>query len=105
VSEPTIYHDHQGRTIRLTDERWRHILDHPEMRAQRSRLVETLSAPDAVVATVADETVLAYHRPYERTPVTRKYLVVIVKLREDDAFMTTAFFASRAKRGHTVWRR
>lgn len=23
--------DYQGRTIRLTTERWRHILDHPEL--------------------------------------------------------------------------
>lgn len=23
--------DYEGRVIRLTDERWRHILDHPEL--------------------------------------------------------------------------
>jgi hypothetical protein len=98
-----VLNDYEDRAIRLTDERWAHILDHPEMVEQRQRLAETLAEPDIVIATVADETVLAYHRLYERTPVTRKYLVVVVKMASDDAFILTAYFANRLKRGSIVW--
>ena len=56
-----------------------------------------------VVVTVADESVRCYHRLYERTPVTRKYLIVAVKVLVDDAFVVTAFFSSRLKRGKVVW--
>lgn len=95
--------DHQGRQVRLTAERWAHILEHPEMAEQRARMVETLAAPDVVIATVKDEAVHTYHRLYERTPVTRKYLVVAVKMEAEDAFVLTAFFTSRLKKGTIVW--
>jgi hypothetical protein len=97
--------DYRGRAIRLTEERWAHILDHPEMEDQHNRLVETLAAPDVVIATVRDETVHTYHRLYEQTPVTRKYLLVAVKMTADDAFVLTAFFTSRQKRGNVIWQK
>ena len=95
--------DYQGRAVRLTGERWAHILDHPEMVGQRERLVEALAEPDIVIATLTDEAVLAYHRLYETTPVTRKYLVVVVKTAPEDAFILTAYFTSRLKKGQVVW--
>jgi molybdopterin synthase catalytic subunit len=73
------------------------------MAGQRERLAETLAAPDMVIATVLDGTVFAYHRLYESTPVTRKYLVVIVKASPEDAFVLTAYFTSRIKRGQMIW--
>ena len=95
--------DYRGRGVRLTDERWAHILDHPEMVDQRERLAGTLAQPHTVIASVKDEAVLTYHRLYESTPVTRKYLVVVVKLTEEDAFVLTAYFTSRLKKGRIVW--
>ena len=96
--------DYQGRAVRLTAERWAHVLDHPEMVGQRERLADTLAEPDVVIATVTDEAVLAYHRLYETTPVTRKYLVVVVvKTAPGDAFILTAFFTSRLKKGQIAW--
>jgi len=99
----TVITDYQDRSVRLTDERWAHILDHPEMVGQRERLIETLVEPDIVITTVLDETVLAYHRLYEVTPVTRKYLVVIVKSAPEDAFVLTAYYTSRLKKGQIEW--
>src|SRR5260221_8094755 len=89
--------DHQGRNIRLTSERREHILKHPEMAEQWTRILETLAVPEIVIATRADSNVHAYHKLYPQTPVTRKYLIVIVKLLEDDAFVLTAFFSSSLK--------
>jgi hypothetical protein len=102
--ELTILTDYQGRTVRLTRERREHILEHPEMAAQFERLVETITAPETVIATAADETVHVYHRYYETTPVTSKFLQVAVKLLADDAFVLTAFFSRREKKGVLVWK-
>lgn len=95
--------DYQERPVRLTQERWLHILQHPEIVDQRERLIETLRTPQIIIATVADENVHAYHRLYAETPVTRKYLIVVVKFIEDDAFVLTAYFSNRLKRGRIVW--
>ncbi|MBI5958859.1 MAG: hypothetical protein HY866_09005 [Chloroflexi bacterium] len=98
-----VFTDYNNRAIRLTNERWTHILEHPEMIEQRERLIETLAAPDMVITTVKDSNVHAYHRLYEHTPVTRKYLVIAVKIETDDAFILTAYFSSRLKKGPIVW--
>jgi hypothetical protein len=39
----------QNRTIRITDERWQHIIEHPEMLEQRDKLIETIIAPSVVI--------------------------------------------------------
>ncbi|MGQ9556210.1 MAG: hypothetical protein ACUVWR_19080 [Anaerolineae bacterium] len=95
--------DYQNRAARLTQERWMHVLEHPEMIDQYGRIAETLAAPHLVIATARDKTVHTYHRLYERTPVSCKYLVVAVKLLEGDAFMLTAYFTSKVKKGDVIW--
>ncbi|MDX2139091.1 MAG: hypothetical protein SF123_13460 [Chloroflexota bacterium] len=96
--------DRDGRAIRLTDERRLHILEHPEMDDQLDRIRETVANPDVIVATTVDESVHVYHRLYEQTPVTRKYMLVAVKLLAEDAFVLTAFYSSRLKKGTIIWR-
>lgn len=95
--------DHNGREIRLTAERRDHILEHPEMADQFERIQETVKTPESVIATTADDTVHVYHRYYETTPVTSKFLLVAVKVLEDDAFVLTAFFSRREKKGTVIW--
>lgn len=41
--------DYAGKSVRLTEERWRHILEHPEMARQKPRVRETLKKPDSVL--------------------------------------------------------
>jgi heme A synthase len=96
--------DHSGRKIRLTDERRQHILEHPEMSNQFDRLKETIQSPETIVSTTADDTVQVYHRYYEITPVTSKFLLVVVKVVDDDAFILTAFFSRREKKGTVIWK-
>ena len=101
--EALVLEDYQGRPIRLTAERRAHILDHPEMSDQFDRIRATLAQPEFIVATSVDESVRVYHRLFTVTPVTSKYLPVAVKLLEDDAFILTAFFSSRQKKGNVIW--
>ncbi len=74
------------------------------MDGQIGRIIQTLERPELVIATEADPTVQVYHRYFETTPVTSKFLLVGAKLLENDAFVLTAFFSRREKRGTTVWK-
>lgn len=95
--------DYSGRNIRLTDERWAHISEHPEMAGMRQALEETLLAPSVVVESLSDPAARLYHRFYVGTLVGAKYLCVVVKFSGDDAFVVTAYLTDRVKRGKTVW--
>ena len=81
----------------------KHILRRPEMKNQRKKIEETLKDPDAIVESKYDKTVLLYHKLYPKTPVTRKYLLVAVKILDRDAFVLTAFFTDKIKKGDIVW--
>lgn len=97
--------DLNDRSIRLTAERLAHILEHPEMVGQELRIAETLVAPDSIIASHHDATVLLYHKLYATTPITRKYMVVMVKVLDADAFVITAFFTDKEKKGTHIWTR
>ncbi|MCD5417404.1 hypothetical protein LR021_03440 [Candidatus Bipolaricaulota bacterium] len=98
--------DIHNRQIRLTDERQEHIeTDHPEMFGQVNKIQEVLSDPDIIVKSKTDPDVELFYRHYDITPVTEKYLCVVVKILVEDAFIITAYFADTIKRGEMVWER
>jgi hypothetical protein len=95
--------DFQELVIRLTDERLAHILEHPEMAGMENAIEETLVRPERVVQSASDEEARLYYRFYIGTLVGDKYLCVIVKLTEADAFVITAYLTDTIKRGLTLW--
>ena len=99
----TILSDYEGRSIRLTDERWRHIEEHPEMMGLRRAVAETLSEPEAVVQSASDPLARLYYRFYHRTMVGGTHLCVVVKVRQNDAFVVTAYLTDRVKKGNVLW--
>jgi len=99
-----IFTDVHNRNIRLTDERAAHILnDHPEMAEQLGRLKETLLFPDVIVQSRVDTSVELFYRLYSKTPVTQKYLCVVVKVIEGNFFIITAYYTDARKRGVILW--
>lgn len=96
--------DFEGRLIRLTEERWAHIREHPEMVGMKKTVAETLAAPQIVVRSPADPKAHLYHRYYVGTPVGGKFLCVVVKIQEDDAFVLTAYLTNKVRRGVVLWR-
>jgi hypothetical protein len=54
--------DYEGRSVRLTDERWEHIQEHPEMVGLREAIAETLEKPEAVVKSPSDPLARLYYR-------------------------------------------
>lgn len=92
--------------IRLTGERWEHILKkHPEMESQRDRILETISDPDVVQK--GDFGELLAIRFYFQTPLTQKHLVVAYReVGSTDGYILTAYLARRpSARRETVWTR
>jgi len=98
-----IWRDCWSMSIRVTDERLAHVLEHPEMAGQQAALAETLAEPHQVVQSRSDEDVRLYHRLCDDSPVGAKYLCVVVKWRSDDPFLVTAYFTDRVKQGTRLW--
>lgn len=96
-------HDFQGLSIRLTDERLAHILDHPEMAGQEAAIQDTLLQPERVVESLADPGARLYYRFYVGTRVGDRFMCVVVKVAGEDAFVLTAYLTDRIKRGRQVW--
>ena len=95
--------DYTGRLIRLTDERFNHILEHPEMASMGDRIGETLARPKTVIESLSDPAARLYYRFYVGTKVGDKYLCVIVKVSGDDAFVVTAYLTDAVKKGRVIW--
>ncbi|MGB7084781.1 MAG: hypothetical protein WBD47_04455 [Phormidesmis sp.] len=98
---------HNGISIRLTPERWQHIIhNHPEMLDQDDKVLQTLNNPDRIQAGDSGE-ILAL-RCYDKTPVTTdKFLVVAYReTSPSDGFVITAYFARRpSTRRKPLWMR
>jgi hypothetical protein len=95
--------DHFGTTVRLTDERLAHILEHPEMSGLQGAIAETLKHPVLVVESLSDEAAHLYYRFYSRTRAGDKFLCVVVKIKPGDAFVLTAYLTDSPKKGAILW--
>ena len=88
----------------MTDERLAHIeTDHPEMAGQTPQIAETLADPDRIVRSRTDPTVELFYKWYPLTPVTLKFLCVIVKTLLSDYFVITAYYTDTIKGGEVLW--
>ncbi len=87
------FKDVHNRNVRLTNERQKHIeMDHPEMTGQINKIEETLAEPDAIIQSRTDPKIELFYRFYNTTPVTEKYLCVVVKVLIDDLFIITSYY-------------
>lgn len=79
-----------GILVRLTEERWSHIIDeHGELADLRSEVLRTISDPERVLAGNLGE-LLAL-----RTFEPGKWLAVVYRELEGDGFVITAFLTRR----------
>ena len=92
--------------IRITRERWAHIIRrHPEMSGQLHKVAQTVSDPDLIQQGDFGEFLAV--RFFAKTPVTRKHLVAAY--RETDpanGFIITAYFTNTPSDGRSItWMR
>ena len=99
------FKDYTGRSVRLTDERLKHILDHPEMKKMAAAIGQTLAEPQQVIQSLSDKEAKLYYRYYLGTKVGDKYLCVVVKVSKNDAFVLTAYLTDVIKKGELIWLR
>ena len=98
------FEDNRGRLIRLSDERLDHLeSQHPEMAGQLDRIVNTLADPDRIIRSRTDASVELFYKYYASTPVSMKFLCIVVKHSNDDNFIITAFFTDSVKKGEVIW--
>jgi hypothetical protein len=64
---------------------------------------EAILHPERVVQFFTDPETRLYYRFYGGTRVGNKYLTVIVKVKQGDAFVLTAYLTDRIKRGVQLW--
>lgn len=81
------------KTIRLTDERWLHIVEgHPEMAGHLNDVLLAVAAPEMILQGGTDE-LLATVSTYKN-----KWLVVVYKEYETDGFILTAYFTLKTNK-------
>jgi hypothetical protein len=92
-----------GHKVRLTDERLNHILEHAEMNGMTGEMERALRQPQVVRRSRTDETVRLFYEFYAQTIVGGKWLCVVVKYAENDAFVVTAYLTDKPKAGEDLW--
>jgi len=87
--------------IRLTDERWTHIVEeHCELAGMRLEVLETVANPSRILAGGAGEFLAV------QETLTDRHLVVIYREHKNDGFIITAFITSKMKslnRRNQIW--
>ena len=93
-----------GIPIRLSDERWRHIVEHhDDLAGHFHDVLETIASPEAVYEGNAGELLAV-----STLRGSRVLVVVYREINRDDGFVITAFFTSRVRqveRRRSVWNR
>ena len=80
--------------IRLTAERWLHIVENHD------DVLEAIEGPDFLIRGYRDSLIAV--RGYGR----RRYLMVVYReLSADDGFVITAYFANEVDRKKAIWKR
>lgn len=92
--------------IRLTAERWAHIVEaHDYMAGNQDLVLETIESPDIIVKGEKNELIAL--RRYEKTSISSKTMAVIYKEEKTDGFIITAFLTSKPDKivmGGVLWK-
>lgn len=87
-----VFRDYMGRDVRLTDERLEHIYSrHFYMRGMEYAIAETINNPEVVRVDEDDNEAELFYRWYTIPGWGRGWLLVVVIVKEDDAFIATAY--------------
>jgi hypothetical protein len=92
-----------GHAVRLTDERLAHILEHPEMKNMAGEIERVLRQPQYVRRSRSDSAVRLFYEFHAQTIVGGKWLCVVVKYEDKDAFVVTAYLTDKPKAGEDLW--
>ena len=91
----------EGVPIRLTAERWLHIVEnHEEVAGYYDAVLETVASPDILIPGYGGTLVAV------RTFGSRRHLYVVYRqVSRDDGFIITAYFSRKVDRKKAIWKR
>lgn len=69
------------------------------------KIEETLINPEFVIKSKTDENVKLFHKIYLTKSFGDKYLCVVVKYLESDAFIITSYLVRDLPKGEMIWQR
>jgi hypothetical protein len=90
-----------GVPIRLTEERWEHIVDEkPYMQSYYEQMLDAVEEPDYILRGNAGSLIAVM------TLGKRKHMHTVYReLSKDDGFIITAFIAEKLNKGRIIWRK
>ena len=100
-----ILKDYKGRSIRLSDERVRHFVKRLIKAGMLDLIEDTVADPDFVIQSKSDALAAINYKFYRGTKAGDKFLCVVVKYLEDDAYVLTAYPSDEIKKGTVIWER
>jgi hypothetical protein len=91
-----------GKSIRISEERWRLITrrKHPEIYRKEDEVQAALKDADAVRVSQGDVEVFLY---YKR--LGKYHLCIVCRHLNGDGFIITSYLTDRLKEGHEIWRK
>ena len=90
-----------GVPIRLTAERWLHIVEnHDEVAGYYEEVLDTVASPEVMMAGYGGSLIAV--RSFGRQ---RHLCVVYRQLSRSDGFIITAYFSRKVERKKAIWRR
>jgi len=94
-----------AKKIALTMRGYKHVSErHPEVSGESEKMKETLVLPQVVRKSMYDDKVWLFYRLFSKTPVSRKYLMVGVRLFNDEGIVITSYFTDKIKMGEEIWK-
>ncbi|MGD0204362.1 MAG: hypothetical protein ABSC20_10710 [Candidatus Bathyarchaeia archaeon] len=94
-----------SKKIALTTKGYEHISErHPEVSGEFEKMKETLVNPRIIRKSMYDDKVWLFYRLFSKTPVSRKYLMVSVRLFNNKGIVITSYFTDKIKMGDEIWR-
>lgn len=73
------------------------------MKRMADELEHVLHQPQLCRRSRSDDAVRLFYEFYEHTTVGGKWLCIVVKYVEDDAFVVTAYLTDKPKAGEELW--
>ncbi len=72
---------------------------------QIQKVEEAIKSRDNIIESSSDPIVELFYRHYVSTPVTEKFLYIVIKIISDDLFVVTSYFTDSIKKGIIVWKK
>jgi hypothetical protein len=93
----------EGAALNRISKECRNILEHPEMTDLGAQLESTVNQPKLVRRSRSDMAVRLFYHHYPETLVGSKWLCVVIKYDQHDAFVITAYLTKQPKAGEDLW--